>query len=85
MSRAPNAAQRLERGLPRLCRELEGREVVLTRDITTGRMVIPAGSIARISYAVGWTRITIVNDACACCGVQIIVARLSWSDLRVKS
>lgn len=81
----PNAATRAERNLPRLVRDLEGAKIELTRDITTGAAVFPAGSRAVITNAGAWERFTIRGDACTCCGVKLIISRMSWRDFKVVS
>jgi len=83
MSIAPKAADRERHGLPRLVRELEGKTVRLLRSVSTGMATYPEGAVAKVHYANGWGRITLLGETCACCGVALRIARMSWRDIEV--
>lgn len=80
---APSASARNKHGFPQLVRQLAGLPVRLLRPITTGSATYPQGAVATIRQATSWERLTLYGEPCACCGVRLIIARVSWRDVEV--
>lgn len=66
---------------PRLVRDLEGLTVRTLRPVSNAHFTLPTGAIGTIVDATGWYRMTFRGEACACCGVQPRITKMSKYDL----
>jgi hypothetical protein len=60
---------------PRRQRDYTGLRIRAAREITTGALVIPQGSLGSVTYSSG-VKVEIIFDPCECCGVS---ARYRWT------
>lgn len=66
---------------PRVLSTLIGRRVRTSRELTTGQMVIPAGSVLTVrSIRPG---LELQGERCSCCGVRPIVRRVDVADVEL--
>lgn len=67
----------------KLVRDWEGKKIRTNREMRTGRMVIPAGTIATVVYCRGGTGLRIESNPCGCCGVKMIIDAVSHNDVDI--
>jgi hypothetical protein len=56
-------------GWPTRLKDLEGRTARTTREITTGMMAIPKGTVITFRSSSTWSKISISGSRCPHCGV----------------
>lgn len=61
---------------PRLIRDYVGLRVLTLVELRNGYVIIPAHTIANISRATGYNRITLTGEKCSCCGIKIHIGRV---------
>lgn len=75
-------ARRKAQGWPARLADTDGLRVRTRHKMTTGEMVIPAGTegVVRVYHQV-WSKLRFVGPPCSCCKIQPIVGGLSPHDL----
>lgn len=62
--------------------DLFGKKVRSNREIQTGHMVIPAGTIFTVGqFSPAWTKLTLTADPCPQCGVRARAIKVDCRDV----
>lgn len=62
-------------GWPLLIRDVPGFEVRTQFELTNGLMVIPVGTVGKITGGASWRRLAFQTEPCKCCGVAVRLLR----------
>jgi hypothetical protein len=63
-------------GWPKLLRDVKGLKVRTKYPLSNGHMIIPAGTLGKITGGANWSRLAFEGFACECCGVKVIITKV---------